>query len=66
MLDPERKGREIRRVMLEVIEDGIERDGEIEWKVSTRGIMVLFSSFPIEKERVVEMYPSLRTPFKHF
>ncbi len=56
VLDPERKGREIRRVMLEVIEDGIERDEEIEWKVSTRGMMVLFSSFPIEKERVVEMY----------
>jgi len=56
VLDPERRGREIRKLMIESIEDRRERDEALEYELSKKGIMILFSSFPIEKDKVVPMY----------
>jgi len=56
VLDPERKGREIKRLMIEAIEDGRELDEALEYELSKRGVMVLFSTFPIDREEVVPMY----------
>lgn len=63
VLDPERRGREMRRLMLEAIEDSREKGEALEWELSTRGTMVLFSSFEIEKNEVVPMY-YMRTKVK--
>jgi len=54
VLDPERKGREAKRLMLEAIEDGRVKEGSIEY--THKGIMVLLSSFKIEREEVVPLY----------
>ena len=46
VLDPERRGREVKKLMIEAIEH----------ELSQKGIMMLFSSFPIDREEVVPMY----------
>jgi len=56
VLDPERKGRETKKLMIEAIEDGRMMDEALEYELSQRGIMMLFSTFPIDKDEVVPMY----------
>ena len=56
VLDPERKGREVKRLMLEAIEDGRVKEESIEYELARRGIMILLSSFEIEGEEVVPLY----------
>jgi len=57
VLDPERKGREITKELLEVMEDGFSGDeAKIEYELKRKGIMILISSFKIKKENVVPLY----------
>jgi len=56
ILDPERKGRETRKYLLDAMEEQ-ENDGdEIEFKLKKKGIMILVSSFEMKKEEVVPFY----------
>jgi len=57
VLDPERKGREIRRTLLKVmdeIEEGEEE--EIEYILMKKGIMILISSSELDRENVISLY----------
>jgi len=56
VLDPERKGREVRKLMIEAIEDGRLQEEALEYELSRRGTMILLSSFEIVREEVVSMY----------
>jgi transposase len=57
VVDPERKGREITKELLEVMEDGFSGDeAKIEYELKRKGIMILISSFKIKKEDVVPLY----------
>ena len=55
ILDPERKGRETKKFLLGAIDDP-EDEKEIEFKLKKKGIMILVSSFKIDKEEVVPFY----------
>jgi len=55
ILDPERKGRETKKLLLDAMEEP-EDEKEIEFKLKKKGIMILVSSFKIEKEEVVPFY----------
>jgi transposase len=55
VLDPERKGRETRKLLLDAMEQP-EAEGEIESKLRKKGMMILVSSFKLEKEEVVPFY----------
>jgi len=55
VLDPERKGRETRKLLLEAMEESEDED-EIDFKLMKKGIMVLVSSFEMTKEDVVPFY----------
>jgi transposase len=55
VLDPERKGRETRKLLLDAMEQP-EAKGEIEFKLRKKGMMILVSSFKLEKEEVVPFY----------
>ncbi|WP_297213166.1 transposase [Thermodesulfovibrio sp.] len=53
VLDPERKGREMKKLLISAL-DGEEE--EIEYKLLKQGIMILISSFPIDTKEVVSCY----------
>ena len=57
VLDPERKGREMRRTLLKVmdeIEEGEEE--EMEYILMKKGIMILISSSELDRENVISLY----------
>ena len=56
VLDPKRKGREVDRLIVQNIDEKKKNDGEMEYFLSTRGLMILVSSFPIPKVDVVQTY----------
>lgn len=57
VLDPERKGREVKKFLLEVIDEKEQHDKqELEYTLKTRGIMILVSSFPLSKTEIVPTY----------
>lgn len=57
VLDPERKGREIKKLLIDALEEKEQQDEqEIAYALKTRGIMILVSSFPIDKKEVVPTY----------
>ena len=57
VLDPERKGREIKKLLLNVMDEKSQHDeGQLEYELSHRGIMILISSFPLKKEEAVPAY----------
>jgi len=56
VLDPERKGREMTRLVLESADEKSENMDELEYEYMTRGIMILVSSFEIPKKDVVPLY----------
>ena len=53
VLDPKRKGREVDRLILQNVDEAQEQGMDFEYTLSTRGLMVLVSSFPIAKSEVV-------------
>ena len=57
VLDPERKGREMRRTLLKVM-DEIEEDEEeeMEYILMKKGIMILISSSELDRENVISLY----------
>lgn len=57
VLDPERKGRETKKFLLNVIDEKQQHgEQELAYTLKTRGIMILVSSFPINKKEVVPTY----------
>jgi len=54
ILDPERKGRETKKLLLNALEGGEEDD--IEYKLMKQGIMILISSFKIDNKDIVPWY----------
>jgi transposase len=67
ILDPERKGREVKKFLLEKLDEGITDDEEeIEYEVMKKGIMILISPFKIKKEDVVPLYYIRQTVEKLF
>ena len=55
VLDPERKGRETKRLLLDTMEEG-ENKEDIEYRLLKQGIMILISSFKVDKDEVVPYY----------
>lgn len=55
ILDPERKGREIRKLLIQSIDEKSENK-DLELEFMKRGIMILISSFPMKKEETVPAY----------
>lgn len=57
VLDPERKGRETKKLLLEAIEEKEHSDErDLAYALKTRGIMILVSSFQLDKKEVVPTY----------
>lgn len=56
VLDPKRKGREINNLAIQTIDEKDKNKEELEYLLSTRGIMILVSSSNIKKEDVVPSY----------
>jgi transposase len=57
VLDPERKGREIRRTLLKVMDEVSKEDEEqMEYILMKKGIMILVSSLDVDREEVVSLY----------
>lgn len=56
ILDPETKGHKIKRLLLEELEEKSRDDDEIQFKMMKCGIMILISSFKIEKEELLPFY----------
>jgi len=56
VFDPERKGREIRKLLLDVMEEQKEEEDGIEFRLMNRGIMILVSSFKIQQEKLMPLY----------
>jgi len=56
VLDPERKGRETRKLLLDALEEKENGEAEIEFKLMKKGVMILTSSFKMKKEEVVPFY----------
>ena len=56
VLDPERKGRETRKLLINILEEEEINEEHIEFKLMKCGIMILVSSFEIEKSNVVPFY----------
>jgi len=57
VLDPERKGRETKKFLIDVVDEKEQHDDqEMGYTLKTRGIMILVSSFSISKKEVVPMY----------
>ena len=65
VLDPQRKGREINRLGINVIDEKDTNDG-LEYELLSRGIMILVSSFEMKKEEVVPAYYIRQTAEKMF
>jgi Transposase len=55
VLDPERKGRETRELLLNAMEQPEDKK-DIEFKLRKKGMMILVSSFKLEKEEAVPFY----------
>ena len=55
VLDPERKGRETKKLLLDAMEEP-DDEQDIEYKLKKKGIMILISSFKLTKEEVVPVY----------
>jgi transposase len=56
VLDPERKGRETKKLLIDAIEDKETDEEKVEFELLKRGAMILVSSFEIEKKEVVPFY----------
>ena len=56
VLDPKRKGREINNLAIQSLDEKNKNQEELEYKLSTRGIMILVSSSKINKTDVVPSY----------
>ena len=56
VLDPERKGRETKKLLTDAIEDKESDEENVEFELLKSGAMVLVSSFKIEKNEVVPLY----------
>lgn len=56
VLDPERKGRETKKLLIEAIEDKESEEEKVEFELLKSGAMILVSSFEIEKKDVVPLY----------
>lgn len=57
VLDPERKGRETKNFLLNVVDEKEQHDEqEMTYSLKTRGIMILVSSFSLDKKEVVPTY----------
>jgi hypothetical protein len=56
VLDPERRGREIRRTLLKVMDEVSKEDEEMEYILMKKGIMILVSSLDVNREEVVPLY----------
>lgn len=63
VLDPQRKGREINKLMLT---SNKEQEEEIEYSMKTKGVMIIVSSFRVKKEEVVPAYYVRQTAEKMF
>lgn len=59
ILDPQRKGREFERLILESVGEGPSTD--LEYEILARGIMILVSSENIEREEIVPAYYTRQT-----
>jgi transposase len=56
VLDPERKGRETKKLLIDAIEDKESDEEKVEFELLKSGAMILVSSFKIEKKEVVPLY----------
>lgn len=56
VLDPERKGRETKKLLIDAIEDKETDEKKVEFGLLKSGAMILVSSFEIEKKEVVPFY----------
>lgn len=57
VLDPERKGRETKKFLFNVVEEKEQHnEQELAYTLKTRGIMILVSSFSLDKKEVVPTY----------
>lgn len=56
VLDPERKGRETKKLLINAIEDQESDEENLEFELLKSGVMVLISSFEIEKKEIVPLY----------
>jgi len=57
VLDPQRKGRETSRLILETIDEkDLHDEKELDYSLMKRGVMILVSSSEISKEEVVKIY----------
>ncbi len=57
VLDPERKGRETKKFLRNIINEKQQNnEKELAYTLKTRGIMILISSFPLDKKEVVPTY----------
>lgn len=56
VLDPERKGRETKKLLINAIEDQESDEENVEFELLKSGVMILVSSFEIEKKEVVPLY----------
>lgn len=57
VLDPERKGREMKKFLINVIDEKEKHEEhDLEYMLKTRGIMILVSSFKLDRDEVVPTY----------
>lgn len=56
VLDPERKGRETKKVLLSALDDEDVDKNEVDFHLLKKGVMILISSFKMTKEEVVPAY----------
>jgi len=56
VLDPERKGRETKKLLINAIEDKESDEENVEFELLKSGAMILVSSFDIDKKEVVPLY----------
>lgn len=56
VLDPERKGRETKKVLLTALDDEDVDRKEVDFRLLKKGVMILVSSFEMTKEEVVPSY----------
>ena len=66
VLDPQRKGRETNKLVINVADEKEKSIDELEYMLKTRGIMILVSSFAMKKEEVVPAYYIRQTAEKMF
>ncbi len=59
VLDPERKGRELKKTLLKVMDEIEEED--IEYDLMRKGIMILISSVEVSKEEIIPLYYTRQT-----